>query len=106
MNASLWIETEHVAEPIDDFCNVIVDLPSGERYAFNVWTFDFFAVARSEGDELASAPLRRTYLRPPDLFVADLERPTLEAVVEDLVANGLLPDHCRVEVSDDEDEPT
>lgn len=54
MDFDLWIETEHVEEHIDDFCNVLVTLQTGETYALNVWTFAFFEVARPHGEETAS----------------------------------------------------
>ena len=49
MNATpfaLWLEFEHwVAkpddDPEDDFCNIRVDLASGEAYALNIWTFKY-----------------------------------------------------------------
>jgi hypothetical protein len=67
---SLWIETEHVIDPITDFRNVIVSFEGGTEWALNVWTFDFFATARNEPELAASAELAHTYMRPPDLFVA------------------------------------
>lgn len=96
MEFSLWLETEHVVEDIDDFCNVVVTLASGARYALNVWTFAFFDVARNGGGELASPAMAGTYVLPPDLFVVDLTRPTIESVVADLVERGLMPAGCLV----------
>ena len=46
MDFDLWLETEHLEEDTDDFCNAFVSLPTGEAYALNVWTFRFFEVAR------------------------------------------------------------
>ena len=42
ISARLWIEAEHLEEDVDDFCNVVIYLSTGSRYALNVWTFDFF----------------------------------------------------------------
>lgn len=69
MDFDLWIETEHVDGLIDDFCNVLVTLQTGEGYALNVWTFAFFDVARRRGEETASRHVAGRYLLPPDLFV-------------------------------------
>ena len=90
MDARIWIEAEHLAEDVDDFCNVVVYLPTGERYALNVWTFDFFTVARAQGEFRASPAVKHLYMRPPDLFVQDLTRPTLERVIVDVLERGAL----------------
>jgi len=94
MDFDLWLEFEHIDGVIDDFANVGVTLADGRRYALNVWAFDFFAVARSEGELKASDGLRGDYMFPPDLFVAELTRPALEAVVGDMVRAGTLPARC------------
>ena len=91
MEAQLWIEAEHLAEEVNDFCNIAVYLSTGERYALNVWTFDFFSEARAAGEMHASPALKHLYMHPPDLFVEDLTRPTLEKVVVDLIERGRLP---------------
>ena len=41
---------------------------------------------------------------PPDLFVADLSRATVESVVNDMLVRGTMPLDCRV--SDDDCEAT
>lgn len=102
MSFSLWIETEHVLDPITDFCNVLVSFDGGAEWALNVWTFDFFATARNEPELAASAELAHTYMRPPDLFVSDLSRSTLERVLSDIVSQGGAPNHWRTEFSMDE----
>lgn len=96
MTFDLWSEAEATSDSVNGFCNILVTLNDGRRFALNVWTFSFFNRARSDGEDHASAGLRNTYMLPPDLFVADLTRPTLEAVVEDLIDHGTLPDHCLV----------
>ena len=96
MDFDLWIETEHVDGPIDDFCNVLVTLQTGEAYALNVWTFAFVEVARRHGEETASRDVADRYLLPPDLFVADLSRATIESVIQDLLQRGTMPTDCLV----------
>ncbi len=96
MEISLWIEAEHLAEEVTDFCNVVVAISTGERYMLNVWTFDFFASARADGEDAASPEMRTTYMHPPDLFVTDLTRPTIENVVADLIMTERMPAHRLV----------
>ncbi len=64
MNFTLWIETEHVQEPIDDFCKILVSLESGGQWALNVWTFDFFETARTGPELLATPELAGVYMFP------------------------------------------
>ena len=94
MEARIWIEAEHLAEDVNDFCNIAVYLSTGERYALNVWTFDFFAVAQADGEMHASPAVKHLYMHPPDLFVQDLTRPTIEKVVVDVLERGRLPARC------------
>lgn len=61
MDFGLWIETEHVEGRIEDFCNVLVTLQTGEAYGLNVWTFAFFAVARRQGEETTSGDIAERY---------------------------------------------
>jgi hypothetical protein len=97
MSFQLWIEAEHAAEPITDFCNVTVTLESGERYGLNLWSFDFFENARQTGgDGYSPSGETQGYLVPPDLFVKNFERATLESVVAQVIAQGQLPPQCRV----------
>ena len=96
MNFDLWIETEHLKGPVEDFCNVLVTLQTGEEYALNVWTFAFFETARAQREEAASPDVAARYLLPPDLFVVDLSKPTMESVVEDLLERGTMPADCLV----------
>lgn len=94
LSVRVWIEAEHLAEDVDDFCNIVVYLSTGARYALNVWTFDFFAVARADGELHGSAEAKHLYLHPPDLFVQDLSRATIEKVVVDILESGRLPASC------------
>jgi len=94
MEARIWIEAEHLAEDVTDFCNIAVYLSTGERYALNLWTFDFFELARAEGEMHASPQVKHLYMHPPDLFVQDLTRPTIEKVVVDILERGRLPQRC------------
>lgn len=94
MEARIWIEAEHLAEDVNDFCNIAVYLSTGERYALNTWTFDFFAIAQAEGELNASPAVKHLYIHPPDLFVQDLTRQTVEKVVVDMLEQGRLPAHC------------
>ena len=94
MEARIWIEAEHLAEDVDDFCNVAVYLSTGERYALNVWTFKFFAVAWADGEMHASPDVKHLYMHPPDLFVQDLTRATIEKVIVDILERGRLPQKC------------
>ena len=73
---------------------MVVYLSTGRRYALNVWTFDFFAQARTAGEINASPRAKHLYMHPPDLFVQDLSRATLEQVVVDMLERGRLPASC------------
>src|SRR3954469_23174834 len=102
MDFDLWLETEHVEPLIDDFCNVRVTRMTGEAYALNVWTFAYFEVARRHAESSASGNIADRYILPPDLFVADLTRATLESVVNDLLDSGAMPPDCLVGDEDSE----
>jgi hypothetical protein len=106
----LWLEFEHwVAKPGDDpncdFFNMQIRLADGRFYAANVWTFDFFPVARREQVEHGEA-LSGLYMLPPDLFVARLDRGDMVRIVEDLLnSHGWeLPAAWRAEPPPDEEE--
>lgn len=94
LSVRIWIEAEHIAEDVTDFCNVVIYVSTGDRYALNVWTFDFFATARAEGELHGSPGVKQLYLHPPDLFVEDLSRPTIEKVIVDILEGGRLPARC------------
>lgn len=84
----LWLEFEHAQPQSDDFANVQVRLPDGRRYAMNVWTFGFLPQARFPWPYQEGVGDPAEYLLPPDLFVARLDRPTLERVVAQMLAAG------------------
>lgn len=94
LQARIWIEAEHLAEDVNDFCNIAIYLSTGDRYALNVWTFDFFDVARADGEMHASPEVKHLYMHPPDLFVQDLTRPTVQQAVVDILERGRLPARC------------
>lgn len=89
----LWLEFEHARaspgdDPADDFANVQVRLTDGRRYALNVWTFRFLHRARFPWPYGDTSGQPAEYVVAPDLFVERLDRPTLERVVAQLLANG------------------
>lgn len=89
----LWLEFEHTQsqpgdDPTDDFANVEVRLRDGRCYALNVWTFTFFQRARFPWPHEENVGEPAEYLLPPDLFVARLDRPTLERVIGDMLLEG------------------
>jgi hypothetical protein len=89
----LWLEFEHTEpppghDPTDDFANVQVRLPDGRRYALNVWTFRFLHRAWFPWPYEITADRPAEYVVAPDLFVEALDRPTLERVVRELLAQG------------------
>jgi hypothetical protein len=91
----LWLEFEHTKPSpndalADDFANVQVRLPDGRRYAMNVWTFRFLHRARFPWPYEGTSGPPAEYVTAPDLFVERLDRPTLERVVRQLLANGEL----------------
>ena len=91
----LWLEfeigspNEPANRPTENFCNIQVTLDDNRTYALNVWTFDFLPLARYPWPYSVdtSAELSK-YLLPPDLFVERLDRPTIEAVIRELLANN------------------
>jgi hypothetical protein len=98
----LWLETELWMEhggdphqpanrPTENFCNVVVTLQDGRRYALNVWTFDFVPLARLDWpyayDATKQQPLA-PYLLPPDLLVARLDRDTLHGIIKTMLMRG------------------
>ena len=102
---TLWLEFEQWEsspsdDPEDDFCNVHIGLPDGEAYALNVWTFKYLERARRE-DQRTGEGLNGRYLVSPDLFVARLDRPAMEAVFADLIRTGQLKREWQVPVEAD-----
>lgn len=100
----LWLEWEHVQswdndDPEDDFFNMQVHLPSGSYYALNVWTYRMLERAHRENQKIDDN-LGGDYILPPDLFVARRDRSLLEAVVRQILRNGV-PTHWKLEVDED-----
>jgi hypothetical protein len=90
----LWLEFECWEpqaddDPRTDFFNMKISLPNGNSYGLNVWTYDYFAVARHSHD-VTSDTLGGGYLMPPDLFVERLDRALLERVVAALIRTNQL----------------
>ena len=94
---TLWLEWEEVGGPPDhpairpqqNFGNVAITLADGRRYALNVWTFDFVPLARWPWPYEPQAGGRPAlYVIPPDLMVERLDRPTMEAVVSEMLKEG------------------
>lgn len=98
-NFSLWLEVE-CGEPLDqpanrptqNFCNIKIWLDNNRTYALNVWTFDFLPLARYPSYKVVPNVELEKYLLPPDLFVERLDRPTIEAVVRELLINDEMKD--------------
>lgn len=97
---TLWLEFE-TGEPLDqpanqpteNFCNFVVTVEDGRRYALNVWTFDFLPFARYEWPyEIKVDQTPALYFHPPDLFVERLDRATIELVVHMLFTRGEMKD--------------
>ena len=95
----LWLEFEHTSplpgsayDPTDDFANVAVQLPDGRRYALNVWTFKFLHRTRFPWPYETTGEPAEYVVRMPDLFVERLDRPTMQRVVEQLLASGEMRD--------------
>ena len=83
-----WLEFEQYEpkpedDPTDDFAIIQVRLTDGRRYAMNVWTFGFIRRAPYEDEE---EPVE--YLLPPDLFVARMDRATIDRVVRQMLTKG------------------
>ncbi len=103
MNAipfTLWLEFEHWKsspddDPEDEFCNVRIDLSSGEAYALNVWTFKYLERAHRE-DQHTRENMRGSYLVAPDLLVTRLDRATLEEVFTELVRTKQLKQEWQI----------
>ncbi len=109
---TLWLEFElwqpmpeigaeiNVFDPEDDFCNISITLATGERYALNVWTYNFLTRAH-QGDSVTGENLGGEYLLPPDLFVARLDRQLFQEVIADLIRRGGLRPEWRAGFTDE-----
>ena len=96
----LWLEFEHWTpqegdDPEDDFFNMLITMPGGEKYALNVWTYKFLERAR-RADEESGECLGGKYQVAPDLFVERLDRALMTEVVKDLLADGGLKEEWLV----------
>ncbi len=103
----LWIEAEEWAPgrwtPSDDVTDVIVTLADGSRWIASFCAFDHLATLRANCAE-SGENLGGRYLWASDLvLVDDTSRPTIEAVVRDLLANDEL--ESAFSPADDEDAP-
>jgi hypothetical protein len=100
MTFELWLESDYWVpsdqdDPFDEFFNMQIRLATGETYALNVWTFQYFARACRD-IQMTGENLQGAYLLPPDLFVERLDRKLLEEVVADLIRRGGLRHEWRV----------
>ena len=88
---SVWIEAEEWGEgwdPRDEASDVIVTLPGGERWIASFVAYGHVATLVQRNRE-SGACLGGSYLWASDLIlVEDISRPTIEAVVADLMRDG------------------
>ncbi len=105
----LWLEVE-TSNPLDqpanrpseNFCNIEVKLQDGRRYALNIWTFDFLPLARYPWPyEIDESQEPAKYLLPPDLFVAKLDRKTIDSIITQLLKNGEMKDEWLCKDNED-----
>ena len=91
---SLRLEFEEYDPPAtedgDGYCNIAISIEDGADYVANVWSYQFMN-STIENSLSTSAKC----VVPPDLLVPTLSRATIEAAVEDLIANGGLPESWR-----------
>lgn len=106
----LWLEFEEV-DPDSwdkeiDFTNIHVDLPDGRHYGLTVWTYKFFETAVND-DIREKNNLNGHYLIPPDLFVRELTRDSIQQAISDLMIKGdlenVLNPTILVKANDDPD---
>lgn len=103
----LWIEAEEWApgewNPADDVTDAVVTLADGSRWVASFCTFAHLATLRANCAESGEC-LGGKYLWASDLvLVDDTSRPSLEAVVTDLLARGELRSAFS-EVDEDEED--
>lgn len=89
---TVWIEAEHWApgewSPTDDVTDAIVTLPDGTRWVGTFCAFAHLAQLRANC-EASGECLGGKYLWASDLIlIDDTSRPSIEAVLGDLVASG------------------
>ena len=81
----LWLEFEELEGWEDkkcDFANILVTLNDGRKYGINVWTYDYWNMAKEEDET--------PYVIPPDLFVAELTRECIKQSISKLLDQGEL----------------
>ena len=95
MEYKLWLEFEEVDpanwDKDNDFANIQVELPNGQLYGINVWTYKFFETTVNK-NLTTGENLNGLYLTPPDLFVKELTRDCIEQTISDLLTQGKLED--------------
>ena len=96
----LWLEFEHwekheADDPEDEIFNLQIALPSGKKYAINVWTYQSIDKAVKACEDSGEC-LDGSYLLPPDLFVHRLDRELLEQIAADLIARDALKSEWEV----------
>jgi hypothetical protein len=104
----LWIEAEEWApgewDPSDDVTDAVVTLADGTRWVASFCTFAHLATPRANCAASGEC-LGGKYLWASDLIlVDDTSRPSLEAVVRDLLAHGELRSAFSEADDDDDDE--
>ena len=100
----VWIEAEHwgpgVWQPRDDVTDAIVTLADGTRWVATSWAFAHVETLR-RNCAASGECLGGKYLWASDLIlVDDTSRPSIEAVVRDLLVSGELRSafsECAVE---------
>lgn len=88
---SVWIEAEEWGEPWDprdEASDVVVTMPGGERWIASFVAYGHVPTLVTRNRESGEC-LGGTYLWATDLIlVEELTRPTIEAVVADLIRDG------------------
>jgi len=87
---NVWLEFETVAgweNTTNNFANIEVDTFDGQKYALNVWTFDFLKTAVNKDIERQTGG-KGLFLKPPDLFVKELTRLCIVQTISELLAQG------------------
>ncbi|HEX6915955.1 MAG TPA: hypothetical protein VF145_11980, partial [Chitinophagaceae bacterium] len=78
-------------DKLNDFANVIVDLPDGRHYGINIWTFQYMAATIRRGLK-AEESSDALYFTPPDLLVRELTRACISQTISELLEKGDLED--------------
>lgn len=92
---STWISAEEWApgefDPTCDAVDVVVTLPEGTRWGATVLTPSYMAQVRRTSRESGECLGGRYFWLAWPIFTDDLSRPTIEAIVADLLASGEFP---------------